>query len=688
MGQSSDTSPDSAFTDAASGVLQRPQAPTIPYAACDEQSQEELRILYDDSRDSDGDELAYNYRGFRNVLIGEGIEADLVEINNGPITPELLETADIFIINDNELEYSSAEIDALQQFVDSGRCLFVMGEHSRAHAYENLNSLLSPYGIGFTTWFADDLWDEWWAPLGYEPNFVRRVFAQAGGALEVGPPAERQARTAPPGEVVVAITRSGIQRVVTLGDSDIMKHSLSTDDIRLLHNIIAFCRPPNLELAPDLAVIRHGEAGADSFSFGTHYQLDDPNANLDPVQVDTRVELGSYGEMIPAGSFVETEPGTFVYEAPAPGVTSMTVTGDTIDVRANDVDLSGTKIPTEIFLQFGRVRGDTLVRPEGTLECGGQVAVEATSGRTFVLSPPEPVATDQKLEESAPAPDVDAPLIYNEQLVTTSFEDGLGVYGTTERHNRRKPDTWEYYWFYGNQGDVVEIQVDRLTAAMDPAMQLCAGTSDSTAGISAFGRCGPDMSFVASADDNNGVPHNVGGYYADPRLEVELPRSGRYTLAVFDYFGKGPVPEFEIHARGLGGAPMACLEVLAARMTFEAPNEDWFTLTAEYELASGSNGIDPATEPVTLLIGPMEVTLPAGSFDCDDSGSCIYESSGPGVTRCEIGDGLIRIEGSGLDLAETTNPNELRVSIGDDDGCCANRFEGVLRFNGQSAYGP
>jgi hypothetical protein len=301
-----------------------------------------------------------------------------------------------------------------------------------------------------------------------------------------------------------------------------------------------------------------------------------------------------------------------------------------------------------------------------------------------VLSPHEPTTDEHKQQERAPTGETDAPLIYNQQLVTTSFDHGLGLYGSTEHRNIGDPDTWEYYWFHGTQGQVVEIQVDRLTSAMDPAMQLCLGTSDSTTGIRAFGDCGPDMSFVARADDNNGIPHRVGGRYADPRLEVELPQTGRYTLAVFDYYGLGPNPEFEIHARGLGGVPMSSLNVLSAWVTFEEPGEDRVTVTAEYELDPLSNGIDPSAEPVTLTLGTMEVTLPAGSFDCADSGSCLYESEGPGVTRCEIGEGLIRIEGSGLDLAETTNPNELRVSIGDDDGCCASRFEGVLRFNGQA----
>jgi hypothetical protein len=59
------------------------------------------------------------------------------------------------------------------------------------------------------------------------------------------------------------------------------------------------------------------------------------------------------------------------------------------------------------------------------------------------------------------------------------------------------------------------------------------------------------MSFVAWADDNNGIPHGVGGDWADPRNQFVAPATSEYTLMVFDYFPAGSPPEFEIHMDGI-----------------------------------------------------------------------------------------------------------------------------------------
>ncbi len=144
------------------------------------------------------------------------------------------------------------------------------------------------------------------------------------------------------------------------------------------------------------------------------------------------------------------------------------------------------------------------------------------------------------------------PLVYNEEVVNTPLADGTGIQGTTTSQNIGNPDTWEYYFFCGNEGDVIDIEVHRTTSDMDPAMQICLGTADDTGGIS-FGGCGPDMSFVARADDNNGIPHGVGGLFADPKIQIALPSTGTYTLMVFDFIGAGPNPQFEIHADGIAG---------------------------------------------------------------------------------------------------------------------------------------
>lgn len=148
------------------------------------------------------------------------------------------------------------------------------------------------------------------------------------------------------------------------------------------------------------------------------------------------------------------------------------------------------------------------------------------------------------------------PVTYAGTLYNTPvpFAHGTGIQGSTEYHNINQPSTWEYYNFFGNAGDVVTIEVHRTTNDMDPGLMLCFGTTDDSEGIFPFfgGLCGPQMGpSVGSADDNNGVPHGVGGYNADPRIQVILPITGEYTLMVFDFFGQGPNPEFEIHVDGI-----------------------------------------------------------------------------------------------------------------------------------------
>jgi hypothetical protein len=52
----------------------------------------------------------------------------------------------------------------------------------------------------------------------------------------------------------------------------------------------------------------------------------------------------------------------------------------------------------------------------------------------------------------------------------------------------------------------------------------------------------------------------------------------------------------------------------------EYPNQPGFSINANFTLASGSNGINPATEPVTLQIGNFTITIPPGSFAVSNPG--------------------------------------------------------------------
>lgn len=130
---------------------------------------------------------------------------------------------------------------------------------------------------------------------------------------------------------------------------------------------------------------------------------------------------------------------------------------------------------------------------------------------------------------------------------------GIAEPGTVERSSIGDPALWAYYRFCGNAGDRVEIEVHRTTSAMDPAVSLFFGTTDHSEGLFASGSAQPGMTWITFADDNNGIPHGVGGTFADPRIDLFLPSTGAYTLAVHAFSGTGPgslVP-YEVHADGV-----------------------------------------------------------------------------------------------------------------------------------------
>lgn len=148
------------------------------------------------------------------------------------------------------------------------------------------------------------------------------------------------------------------------------------------------------------------------------------------------------------------------------------------------------------------------------------------------------------------------PIVYNQDLYNTPVPimHGTGIPGATSRRNISNSASWEYYRFCANSGDEVSIQVDRTTYDMDPALQVCQGTTTTNNGVYAFGGCGSMGPFIGGADDNNGIPHRVGGQYRDPRLTFiapDGPTPNEFTLMVFDFISAGPNPQFEIHVSGV-----------------------------------------------------------------------------------------------------------------------------------------
>jgi hypothetical protein len=103
-----------------------------------------------------------------------------------------------------------------------------------------------------------------------------------------------------------------------------------------------------------------------------------------------------------------------------------------------------------------------------------------------------------------------------------------------------------------------------------------------------------------------------------------------------------------------------------------------FEVQINFTLGPGNNGLDLATEPVTLELGggkaAFSVSIPAGSFKKDRSGQFAYQGT---INRVNIlasirplRDGVLRleIEGDRVNLKGVANPVTVGLSIGDDGG--------------------
>lgn len=99
-----------------------------------------------------------------------------------------------------------------------------------------------------------------------------------------------------------------------------------------------------------------------------------------------------------------------------------------------------------------------------------------------------------------------------------------------------------------------------------------------------------------------------------------------------------------------------------------------FQMNGSFVLGGASNGIFPLTEAVTLQIGNLSLTIPAGSFQLQKNGNYAFSGVVDGVTlNVEIKDlganeYSFKVEGSSPNALSITNPVTVTLTIGDDTG--------------------
>ena len=266
--------------------------------------------------------------------------------------------------------------------------------------------------------------------------------------------------------------------------------------------------------------------------------------------------------------------------------------------------------------------------------------------------------------------------------------DGDAVLGSVTLGSIGSPADWDYWSFCGLAGDQVDIETHRTTDQMDPAQTLFRGTTDDSQGLDALGSTNSDMQFLAFADENNGIPHGVGGPFEDPRIVATLPTDGFYTITVFDFFGQGlgPTVPYELHISGISSCGVEFAEFVIEEAELELDDddeeeneaadhvEDEFEVEGSFVLGEGNNGIDVLNEDVTVVFGTFSHTVSAGLFvrDDDDEGS-EFDGTLPDGTRLKVeidDDGEFEVEGRDLDLSGS-DPNGsvfFSLQIGNDIG--------------------
>ncbi len=103
-------------------------------------------------------------------------------------------------------------------------------------------------------------------------------------------------------------------------------------------------------------------------------------------------------------------------------------------------------------------------------------------------------------------------------------------------------------------------------------------------------------------------------------------------------------------------------------------SKNQFAVGGQFTLGTGSSGIDPLTQPVTLQVGAFSITIPAGSFQLDSHGNYVFQGT---INEVQLAAGIqlqggnqyaYAFAGQNANSLPTSNPVNVRLAIGSNGG--------------------
>jgi hypothetical protein len=122
--------------------------------------------------------------------------------------------------------------------------------------------------------------------------------------------------------------------------------------------------------------------------------------------------------------------------------------------------------------------------------------------------------------------------------VSIVYEGTVGlnetVTGTVSSENSTAlPQNWDFWTFEGIAGDVRQFTARRLDAGLDTALSIWLGTESDTDSYTSFSEPSANTPLLAFADDQ--LTSLIGGPFGDPTVQLTLPETGTYTIAVLSF---------------------------------------------------------------------------------------------------------------------------------------------------------